>query len=171
MLTNGEKPDQAAWAQSVRSQVDGPGLRIGRRAEFCVIAPLSEGGATRFRERLSRFQAEAPHWQRKLGVVHDFRMFLFDGDTRLWIGVTYDGDFRAYLEGLCEKTGDWLDSLFVGVWDGYPGASTPEFHAFLLEHLVAAEFFYTAFPDASRHEIEKALQGREALNALLDAVG
>ncbi|UAL10187.1 hypothetical protein [Caulobacter segnis] len=143
---------------------------MGKRAEICGVGQVAPGGAARLRERLPRLQAQISHHERRLGLTHDFRLFLFDGDTRLWFGFTYDGEFCTWLADLCDKSPGWLDSLFDGVWEGFPGATSPFLNAFLRQHLIGAELFFTAFPEASRHDIDKALRGREALGVLLDAI-
>jgi|SRR5215831_9820508 len=94
MATNIVENEQTAMVQKVTSQPDGIGLRIGRRAEISGIFPITAEGARIFRQRLPRFQAEAAYWEERIGTVHNFCMFVFDNDTRIFFNVLYDGDFN-----------------------------------------------------------------------------
>jgi hypothetical protein len=76
--------ERTAMAQKVSSQPDGPGQRIGKRSVISGILPLVPGGGPMLRERLPQFQAEAPYWEERVGTVHEFHMFLFDNDTKLF---------------------------------------------------------------------------------------
>ena len=62
-----------------------------------------------------------------------------------------------------------LDQIFGGVWEGHKGTKDPGLVKFVLNAVVEAEFFYAAFPDATRRDVEKALRISNAVNELLDA--
>ena len=108
--------ERTAMAQKVSSQPDGPGQRIGKISVISGILPLVPGGGPMLRKRLPQFQAEAPYWEERVGTVHEFHMFLFDNDTKL-----YDGDFKPYFDDLANKAAPWFDNLLSGVADGYKG--------------------------------------------------
>ena len=161
--------EHTAIAQKVSRQPDGPGLRIGKRGELTGIGKVAPGGARIFRERLPRFQAEAAYWENRIGTAHDFRVFLFDNDTRILFTIVYDGDFKPYVADLIKEVSPWLDQIFGGVWEGYKGMNDPSVFELVRNAKVDAEFFYAAFPDVTRRDVEKSLRMSIAVNDLLDA--
>jgi hypothetical protein len=169
MLTKSIDNERTTLAQEVTRQPDGPGRRIGKRGELTGIGKVAPGGAKIFRERLPQFQAEAAYWENRIGTVHDFRVFLFDNDTRILFTIVFDGDFKPYVEDLIKEVSPWLDQIFGGVWDGYQGMEDAGILELVHNSQVDAEFFYAAFPHATRRDVEKALRIRSAVNELLDA--
>jgi len=169
MLTKSIDNERTTLAQEVTRQPDGPGRRIGKRGELTGIGKVAPGGAKIFRERLPQFQAEAAYWENRIGTVHDFRVFLFDNDTRILFTIVFDGDFKPYVEDLIKEVSPWLDQIFGGVWDGYKGMEDAGILELVHNSQVDAEFFYAAFPHATRRDVEKALRIRSAVNELLDA--
>lgn len=161
--------ERTTMNQDVRRQPDGPGKRVGRKAEITIIAQLTPDGARLFRERLPQFQAEAGYWEKRVGTVHDFRIALFDNDTRLIAAVTYDGDFKPYLADITEQAGAWLDTIFVGVVEGYEGIRHPSSAEFILSRVVEADFFYASNPDVSVRDVEKMARISRAVGELFDA--
>jgi hypothetical protein len=161
--------ERTALAQKVTRQPDGPGRRIGKRGELTGIGKVTPDGARIFRERLPQFQAEAPYWENRIGTVHDFRVFLFDNDTRILFTIVFDGDFKPYVQDLIKEVTPWLDQIFGGIWEGYKGMKDPGLFALVHNAQVEAEFFYAAFPDATRRDVEKSLRMSSAVNELLDA--
>src|ERR1700691_2040643 len=133
--------ERTAMAQKVTPQPDGPGLRIGRRGELTGIGKVTPDGARIFRERLPQFQAEAAYWENRIGTVHDFRVFLFDNDTRILFTIVFDGDFKPYVEDLIKEVTPWLDQIFGGVWEGYKGMNDTSLGKLVLDAVVDAEFF------------------------------
>jgi len=160
--------EKTAKAQKVTNQPDGPGLRIGKRGVISGIVPLVPGGAGMFRDRLPQFQAEAPYWEDRIGTAHEFIMFLFDNDTKLYFSVIFDGDFKPYIDDFVNKGGPWFDSLFMGVVDGYKKMSDPGFLGWFGQFLIGGEFFYASYPEATRRDVEKALRVSNAFEYLLD---
>jgi hypothetical protein len=55
------------------------------------------------------------------------------------------------------------------VWEGYKGMKDPGLVELVLNAVVEAEFFYAAFPEATRRDVEKALRVSNAFEQLLDA--
>jgi hypothetical protein len=161
--------ERTAFAQKVTRQPDGPGLRIGKRGELTGIGKVAPGGAKLFRERLAQFQAEAAYWENRIGTVHDFRVFLFDNDTRILFTIVFDGDFKPYVEDLQQYVTPWLDQIFGGVWEGYKSMNDPGIFDLVHNSQITAEFFYAAFPDISRRDIEKMHRLSGAVSELLDA--
>jgi len=161
--------ERTATAQVVTRQPDGPGKRIGKRGELTGIGKVTPDGARIFRERLPQFQAEAAYWEKRIGTVHDFRVYLFDNDTRLLYSIMFDGDFKPYIADLIREVSPWLDQIFGGVWEGYKGTRDPGFAELVLNSVFDAEFFYAAYPEATRRDVEKALRVSNAFEQLLDA--
>ena len=168
MATKIVENERTAMAQKVTNQPDGPGLRIGRRSEISGIIPLVQGGARIFRERLPQFQAEAAYWEDRIGTAHEFHMFLIDNDTKLCFSVIYDGDFKPYIDDFVNKAAPWFESLFLGTVDGYKGRKDPGFAKWFAPYLISAEFFFAAYPEATRRDVEKGLRVRNSFEHLLD---
>jgi hypothetical protein len=171
MATKVVESERSAIAQEVTRQPDGPGRRIGKRGELTGIGKVTPDGARIFRERLPQFQAEAAYLKNRIVTVHDFRFFLFDNDTRIMFTIVYDGDFIAYVEDLIKEVTPWLDQIFGGVWEGYKGMKDRGLSELVHNAKVEAEFFYAAYPDATRRDVEKALRMSNAVSELLDAAG
>ena len=134
-----------------------------------IIGDVLPGGAKLFRERIARFQAEAGYWETRVGTVHDFRVLLFDNDTRLLISAVYDGDFIPYLNDVLEQAGQWFDFLMPGVWEGYVKATDAATRELVARQAYSAEGFYAANPDLSIKDIAKMRRIASAVNDLLDA--
>src|SRR5262245_20567560 len=160
--------ERTAMAQKVSSQPDGPGQRIGKRSVLSGILPLVPGGARIFRERLPQFQAEAAYWEKRVGTPHQFHMLLLDNDTKIFFSVVFDGDFKPYIDDLANKASPWFDSLYLGTVEGYKGMKDPGFINWFAPHLISAEFFFTAFPEATRKDVEKGLRVLNGFEHLLD---
>src|SRR6202161_2781294 len=118
--------EHVAMAQNLSRQPDGPGLRIGRKGEISGVGKLTPDGARIFRERLPQLQAEAGYWEKRVGTVHDFRVMLFDNDTRILFTIVFDGDFKPYIKDILTEAGPWLDQIFLGVWEGFKGTHDAE---------------------------------------------
>jgi len=161
--------DRSELSQHVINQPDGPGKRIGKRGELTLIAKLAKDGAKLFRERLPKFQAEAGYWESKVGTVEDFRLVLFDDDTRVLFSLTYDGDFKPYLVDIASAAHEWLDGMFVGVIEGYKGLSDPGTPAFITGLAYTADFYYVGNPDVSVRDVQKLKRLSAAVSELLDA--
>ena len=162
-------PEKASFTQPCTNQPDGPGKRIGKRGEIHVIGNVLQGGAEIFRGRIERFQAEAGYWETRVGTVHDFRVLLFDNDTRLLVSAVYDGDFIPYLEDVLEQAGPWFDFLMPGVWEGYTKSTDLATRELIARQAYTAEAFYAANPDLSIKDIAKMRRITNAVNEILDA--
>ncbi len=168
-MTDIEQNERTASAQAVTRQPDGPGLRIGKRGELVMIGNVAPGGAERFRERLPQFQAEAAYWENRVGTVHDFRILLFDNDTRYLLILTYDGDFKPYLVDIATQAHQWLDALATDVLENYPGLTSPQTVEWVGSQLHQADFFYVSNPDVTVRDITKMKRLRDAVSEMLDA--
>ncbi len=161
--------ERLAVAQTVTDQPDGPGKRIGKRGELTMIGNVLPGGAKLFRERLPQFQAEAGYWEDRVGTVQDFRILLFDNDSRFLLSLVYDGDFEPYLVDITTQAAPWLDTLATGVLEGYPGLTNPGATAWVKSLMIPAEFFYVGAPESSVRDIHRMEKLSRAVSDLLDA--
>jgi len=154
----------------VRQQPDGPGLRYGKRGEATALATIIPGTIDLFHERIAQFQAEARYFEGRIGTVHELRVILINNDTQALVTVTYDGDFKPYLEDIIREGGPWFDALFAGIWEGYGLAHEPETQALILGSLVTASMFYVGHYDLSVKDVTRLKRQSAALSELLDSV-
>ena len=63
---------------------------------------------------------------------------------------------------------DKLDKQLEEV-EGYPGIHSPDIRDWIVKHQVSADFFYTAYPDASVRDVGKALKIKGGLDIILDS--
>lgn len=161
--------ERTAMAQTVTPQPDGPGLRIGTRGELNMIGNVLPGGAELFRKRLPQFQAEAAYWEDRVGTVQDFRILLFDNDTRFLLSVVYDGDFKPYLVDISTQAHEWLDGIATGVLEGYPGLLSPDAAKWVESLIVPTQFFYASNPDVTVRDVTRMKKLSKAVSDMLDA--
>lgn len=154
----------------LRNQPDGPGLRYGKRSEATAVAKLIPGGASLLRERIGQFQAESRYFEGRIGTVHELRIVIINDDSQALVTVTYDGDFKPYLEDIIREGGAWFDALFAGIWEGYTSASEPGTQALILGTIVTAEMFYVCHHDLSVKDVTRLKRQSAALTELLDSV-
>ncbi|NKJ02416.1 hypothetical protein [Novosphingobium sp. SG707] len=154
----------------VRQQPDGPGLRYGKRAEVTAVVAIIPGSINLFRERIAQFQAESRYYEGRIGTVHELRIILINDNAQALVTVTYDGDFKPYLEDILREGGPWFDALFAGVWEGYGKSSEPETRGLILGSLVTASMFYVNHHDLSVKDVARLKRQSAALTELLDSV-
>lgn len=161
--------DRTADIVELRRQPDGPGLRYGKRGEATAVATLVPGGADLLRRRIGQFQAEARYYEARIGTVHELRVVLINDDSQALVTVTYDGDFKPYLEDILREGGPWFDALFEGVWEGYGKSSEPATQQLILGAIATAEMFYVCHHDLSVKDVARLKRLGGALTDLLDA--
>ena len=159
-----------AHAQDIKGQPDGPGKRIGKKGELTIITPLTPDGAKIFRERQADIQAKAGYWEPIVGTVDNFRVLLFDDDTRMLITLVYDGDFLPYLADI-GRAHPWLDEIFGDVVDGYQGYNDPGTLALVQARAYSADIYFHATPDKTVHDVKRMSRLSDALSEVLDAAG
>lgn len=160
--------DTHTHAQEIGNQPDGPGRRIGKKGELTIITPLTPQGAKIFRERLASTQAQAGYWEPIVGTVDNFRILLFDDDTRMLITLVYDGDFLPYLADI-GRAHPWLDEIFGDVVEGYKGYDDPGTADLVLSRSYTADLYFHATPDKSVHDVKKMTRLADAFAEVLDA--
>lgn len=171
MSTELSPPDElATHAQPITDQPDGPGRRIGTKGELTIITELTPGGGRIFRERAAQAQAQAGYWEPIVGTVENFRVLLFDNDTRMIITLIYDGDFLPYLADIANAH-SWLDLIFKDVVDGYQSLDQPDLLPLVASRSYSSDVFFHATPDASVHDVHRMQKLSKAFNEALDAAG
>ncbi|MFC4036614.1 hypothetical protein ACFO3J_35020 [Streptomyces polygonati] len=156
-------------SQDGRQQFEGYGLRVANKAEFSLIAPVIQpGGAAVFRERAIKAQYEAGFWEGRLGTVHDLRVGLVNNDTQILFAATYSDDFKPYVADVIKFASPWIDHMFVGVAEGYPGLTHPSAVDYILKYQVQASVWYASNPEASPRNIAKGLRLSAVFDDLLD---
>lgn len=169
MNANYTPNERTADVVDVRNQPDGPGLRYGKRGEVTAVARIIPGTVDLLRQRMAQFQAEARYYEARIGTVHELRIVLINDQTQILVTVTYDGDFKPYLEDILREGGPWFDMLFPGIWAGYGKSTEPETRQLILESLVTAEMFYVCHHDLSVKDVSRLKRLSSALTELLDA--
>jgi len=153
------------------------GAQDGVRNELSVFLKVKPGHEKQIREVLSSLSGEALGLAReavvKVGTLHDARQVLFDNDTRLMIGTSFDGNWDVYIE-------DFARTSILDLWDnflihceGYPDQGAPrlsliETKEFLTANQVTAAAYIGRYPEATVKEILKALRVQAVFQKLLD---
>jgi len=153
------------------------GARDGVRNELSVFLKVKPGHEKQIRTVLSSLSGEAVGLAREavvnVGTLHDARQVLFDNDTRLMIGTSFDGDWDVYIEDFARTSILDLWAKFLVHCEGYPdqGAgplSLFETKEFLTAHQVTAAAYIGRYPEATVKEILKALRVQTVFQRLLD---
>jgi hypothetical protein len=158
-----------AVSQTAHQQVEGLGLRVANRAEFTLVAPvLQPGGAALFREHTAKAQVEAAYWEGTVATVHDLRVALINEETQILFAATYSDDFKPYVADVIKFATPWIDYMFTGVADGYPGLQSPDAIPYILKYTVQSSVWYASNPQASVRDITRALHLSATFDQLLD---
>jgi Dyp-type peroxidase family len=93
-------------------------------------------------------------------TLHFVQWAILDEGTRLLLAVTFEGPWEAYIRGIVDNAGPFLDSIFCHC-EGY--SDGPESHAtangydgfarWVRQHQVQVNFFHSAAPDISANDI------------------
>ncbi len=174
MQTHAMKP-QTAPMQPVTAPRKG--AVDGVRNELSVFLKVKPGHEKQIRAVLSNLSGEAASLAReavvKVGTLHDARQVLFDNDTRLMIGTSFDGSWDVYIEDFARTSILDLWAKFLIHCEGYPdqGAlplSLFETKEFLTAHQVTAAAYIGRYPEATVKDILKALRVQTVFQQLLD---
>ena len=153
------------------------GAQDGVRHELSVFLKVKPGHEKQIRAVLSNLAGDALDKVREavvnVGTLHDARQVLFDDDTRLMLGTSFDGQWDVYIDDFARTSILTLWDKFLIHCDGYPDqGATPlslvEIKEFLTAHQVTAAAYIGRYPDASVKEILKALRVQTAFQQLLD---
>ncbi len=153
------------------------GARDGVRSELSVFLKVKPGHEEQIREVLSSLAGEAVGLAREavvnVGTLHDARQVLFDNDTRLMIGTSFDGSWDVYIDDFARTSILDLWAKFLIHCEGYPDQGTAplslfETKEFLTSHQVTAAAYIGRYPDATVKDILKALRVQAVFQQLLD---
>jgi hypothetical protein len=151
------------------------GKRLGQANELTVIAAIKPGATDALRLTLADPTLDAPNLFAGIPTVHYARwtiLHLGDGDTsgHLLFSTNYDGAFDDYVAALAATIPTPLDRIW-GHCDGWPGAPTPDgITRFITDHAEKAALFYSAYPDATVQDVQRALKIQQAVQTLFDAL-
>ena len=149
----------------------------GVRNELSVFLKVKPGHERQIRAVLSNLAGEAVGLAREavvnVGTLHDARQVLFDNDTRLMIGTSFDGSWDVYIDDFARTSILDLWAKFLIHCEGYPdeGAdplSLFETKEFLTRNQVTAAAYIGRYPGATVKDILKALRVQAVFQQLLD---
>jgi len=153
------------------------GARDGVRNELSVFLKVKPGHEKQIREVLSSLSGEAVDLAREavvnVGTLHDARQVLFDNDTRLMIGTSFDGNWDVYINDFARTSILDLWAKFLVHCEGYPDQDAAplslfETKEFLTAHQVTAAAYIGRYPEATVKDILKALRVQAVFQELLD---
>jgi hypothetical protein len=134
------------------------------------------GYADRLRRVLSAFNAREeqgfPSVIRIFRGIHAASWALVDGDTRLLLNVTFDGDWHDYLSALVHHVPGFLHLIWgncIG-WERVDGRPERLFR-FIQAHQVKTSFFYAHHPDLNVRDVDWLKRLRTVVDQLGDAPG
>ena len=153
------------------------GARDGVRTELSVFLKVKPGREKQIRAVLSSLSGEAVGLAREavvnVGTLHDARQVLFDNDTRLMIGTSFDGSWDVYIDDFARTSILDLWAKFLIHCEGYPDqGATPltllKTKEFLSANQVTAAAYIGRYPEATVKDILKALRVQKVFQKLLD---
>lgn len=150
------------------------GIQLGNNVtELTAIAPLKPGGADTLRMILGQRKAAEdkgePSPIEQIESIHYARWVIIDGGTRLLFTSNFDGDLEGYLSEFAERDEGPLNFIF-GTCVGWPGVRPlAPFIKYVQDHMVPAEYYYSAYPRHTVKEIQRSLYWKERTeNAIRD---
>ena len=159
--------------EAQKTEIVRPGARSGQAHELTVILPLKPGAAERIRAAQKDPQYAHVLDQTnidKVGTVHDFRIVIFDNDTRMLFASTFDGGWESYINDFATLIPDVIDFAFHECV-GWPGIHSPDVKDYIVKHQITAARFYSAYPTVTVRDVWKAVKTKAALDNLRDTVG
>jgi hypothetical protein len=142
--------------------------------ELTAIAPLKPGGADLLRMIFAgRKAAEAKGESspiEQIESIHYARWVILDGGTRLLFTSNFDGDLEGYLIEFAERDEGPLNLIF-GNCVGWPGARPAgPFIQYVRDHMVPAEYYYSAYPRHTVKEIRRALYWKRKTETVISSL-
>jgi hypothetical protein len=141
-------------------------------SEITHLAPIKPGIVQRrdgqppltYADRL-KFILEAFNRREEAGFPSVIRLFrgihfaqwaLIDGDTRLMLNVTFDGDWRDYLRSLVEDVPAFLHLIWSNCEGWEPVQGNPEaLFSFIRAYQTRVSFFYAHHPQYTVRDIDR----------------
>lgn len=146
--------------------------------ELTAIAPIQPGGVDALRllfagRRLAETIGQ-PSPIEQIESIHYARWVILDGGTRLLFTSNFDGNLEDYLAEFAERDEGPLNAIFRNC-EGWPGARpVGPFIQYVRDHMVPAEYYYSAYPRHTVKEVKRALYWKqrvdEAISGLLPEV-
>jgi tetratricopeptide (TPR) repeat protein len=150
-----------------------PGLQLGARTEFCVIADVIPGHEDALRQVLAE-HINNPLTQAavdEIGTLHEARFVLLDGGKRLMFCSSFDGSWDEYIDDFAATSiGQDFDQTWAHA-HGYPGVKSPAVKDWFQAHAVQAGNFILAYPEPTVKQVWKALALQKAFQQVLDTPG
>lgn len=149
------------------------GLQLANNVtELTAIAPLKPGGAEALRATFATKRQQeargAPNPIEQIESIHYARWVILDGGTRLLFTSNFDGDLEDYLAEFAERDEGPLNGIF-GYCEGWPGARpVGPFIQYVRDHMVPAEYYYSAYPRYTVKEVKRALYWKVKTEEVID---
>jgi hypothetical protein len=139
-----------------------------------AIADIKPDKLDTLKETLKRlyelqFNPEYENPLSKVGTIHFAIWSIIDDGKRLLFQSNFDGGVIEYLKDFSNHAPEGLNAVFSNCV-GYPEGGAEDYEAFekfAVDHLVACQHYYNAYPNESVKNIRKALNARDSLRAFL----
>lgn len=148
------------------------GRKVGPNSEFTHFFKVVPGHAAELRDELKRFEGAVNASDAPLRVgLHESRATLFDNDTRMYFGTTFDGSINEYTDDAFH-----LVMPLLHAWgrhlEGYPGTmdkvADPEaYKKWFIGHFCKSSAYVRMYPRPLM-EILNALKLSDAFQKVLD---
>ena len=150
-----------------------PGLKVGSKTEFTVIADVIPGHEDTLRQVLAEHM-DNPLTQAAIddiGTLHEARFVLLDGGKRLMFCSSFDGSWDTYIDDFATTAiGQDFDVTWRHV-QGFPGIKSPEVKDWFMAHAVQAGNFVAAYPEPTVKQVWRALALQKTFEQVLDTPG
>jgi hypothetical protein len=150
-----------------------PGLKVGARTEFLVLADVIPGHEDTLRQVLAEHM-DNPLTQAaidEIGTLHEARFVLLDGGTRLMFCSSFDGSWDTYIDDFATTAIGQDFDLTWGHVQGFPGIKSPEVKDWFMAHAVQAGNFVAAYPEPTVKQVWRALALQKTFEQVLDTPG
>ena len=142
--------------------------------ELTAIAPLKPGGADLLRMIFAGRKAAERKGEsspiEQIESIHYARWVILDGGTRLLFTSNFDGDLDGYLIEFAERDEGPLNLIF-GNCVGWPGARpVGPFIQYVRDHMIPAEYYYSAYPRHTVKEIKRALYWKRETEKVISSL-
>lgn len=153
-------------------------MRVGAVNELSVFLKVKPGHEKQIREVYVAQRANYANLLKILqdvGAFHEGRNVLFDNDTRLFIGTSFDAPFDTYIDDFAPAVLPGWDKFLVHC-EGYPDADSgsyprltvDEVKEYLIAHQETAASFIGLYMDLTAEEILRGDRVNKAFQQVLD---
>lgn len=152
-----------------------PGLKLGARTEFFVIADVIPGHEDALRQVMAEHMNN-PNTQQaidEIGTLHEARFVLLDGGggSRIVFCSSFDGGWDQYIDDFAGTAiGQDFDETLAHA-QGYPGVKSPTVKDWFTAHQVQAGNFVCAYPEPMVKQVWRALAVQQAFQQVLETPG